>query len=231
MELPEELKASILADVTRVPSPTGPQLRRREYVVLALCGALAVVGLFAMERLIGARANPVGRPLVYIVVATAAFVVLAVLATMMAFPRKSMVGPPRAWMLSLAFGAPLVVLGVLLALNVGFEHTRAMCVNAAGNPRIGFVCLDVTLILGAFPVLALLFARRAGLSVRPVETGLGIGLSVGAWTGVGVTLTCECTNSTHVAIGHVLPVIALAALGGFIAYVASRRANRSPRSI
>lgn len=223
MELPEDLRASVLADIAREPSPTAPQLRRGEYGALALCVVLAVVGMFAMERLVGARAMPQGRPDVYIVLATAAFAVLALVASLFAFGRKSMVGPPLSTTLLLTFGAPALVLGVLLVLTYFvFPETRAQCVNAGGKPRIGFVCMDLTLALGAVPVLALVFARRLGMSLFPLQAGLGTGLAVGAWTGVGMTLSCECTNPEHVALGHVMPMVALAVVGGVTAWLLSR---------
>lgn len=221
-----ELKASILSDLERSPSPTRSQVRRGAMAALGFCGLLAVVGVFAMQRLIGARAMEAvnrGRADLYVVIATAAFALLALAATMIALPRKSMLGPPRIVTAAVAFGAPVLLLGMLMALNGFFPHANLTCVTAANSPRAGFVCMDVSLLLGVFPVLALIFARRGGLSVRPFEAGIGTGLAVGAWTGVGVTLSCECTNSSHVALGHVLPMVLLAVFGGVVAWWSSRR--------
>lgn len=38
-------------------------------------------------------------------------------------------------------------------------------------------------------------------------------VAMGAWTGVAISLSCECTNPSHVALGHVLPTVLLSLFG------------------
>ena len=211
--LPDELKAEILADAAQTPSPTRRTVRRGVWLAVAFCGLVAYVGFEAMGRVAW-----FGRSSAYIGLAAAAFSVVAVAATLFALPRRSMFGPPLRATLAVAFIAPTLIMGALLVLNQQYPGTSLACAK-----RVGLVCMDLMFTLGAFPIVALLLAQKRGLALRPLQAGFGTGIAVGAWTGVGITLSCECTHASHVALGHVLPILILAAFGAVAAWWIARR--------
>jgi hypothetical protein len=65
------------------------------------------------------------------------------------------------------------------------------------------------------PLLAFLFVRRRSDPVHPMTTGAAIGAASGAWGALAIEFHCSMTYLAHVVVGHILPVVALAALGAW----------------
>ena len=80
----------------------------------------------------------------------------------------------------------------------------------------GCKCLVLTLLLAAAPLAALVFSRRASDPVHPRATGAALGAAAGAWAAVAIDLRCAYGTLEHVAFGHALPVVLLAALGAWL---------------
>ncbi len=79
--------------------------------------------------------------------------------------------------------------------------------------RIGFKCLRLTLLMGIFPLVALLFSRRRTDPTHPRIAGLAAGASVGLCAAFFVDAWCPVAYVPHFLLGHILP-IALLALAG-----------------
>src|SRR5262249_36973148 len=77
----------------------------------------------------------------------------------------------------------------------------------------GAVCLVLTMVLGASPLLALAFSRRDSDPTHPRWAGAALGAASGAWAGVLIHLICEYPNTFHVVVGHVVPIALLALVG------------------
>jgi hypothetical protein len=45
-----------------------------------------------------------------------------------------------------------------------------------------------------------------------------MGAVIGVWTAAILHLGCECTNPSHVALGHVLPVALLMGAGAYLGW-------------
>ena len=130
-----------------------------------------------------------------------------------------MLGRPRALLVGAALATPTVLFAWMLVWNLLYPETlRAW----AGRP--GFLCLDFTLAMGAWPLVALVLARRSTDPVHPRATGAALGAMVGAWAGSLIDLNCRIANPAHVALGHVLPVVILVALGAWLGtrFIATR---------
>jgi len=67
--------------------------------------------------------------------------------------------------------------------------------------------------MSALPMASFLFLRR-GIEPRgPWALGAAIGASCGASAGVLVDLWCPLTDTRHVLVGHVLPIVILVIVG------------------
>ncbi|MFL5320813.1 MAG: NrsF family protein [Myxococcaceae bacterium] len=194
-----------------LPSPNKREVNRALMTAGAATAVILVGGFVAMGSIFSS-ARWDGRPHDYVLIAGLVWVFVALVATWAAFPGNSLIGRPRIIVLGVGVAVPLVLTVAMVSLTFIYPETANRCVG-----RAGYRCLDITLTLGSLPVLALLFARRAGWSARPRLAGASTGIAIGAWTGVAITLSCECTNPSHVLLGHVLPIVLLALFGTWVA--------------
>ncbi len=203
----DQLKASLLAEVRFIPSPTRRGHRLREAVVL-----FAVLAMYLASYLVvGGYHAASDRPTSFMVVTTMGFVLATFAAIWGVFgDRKSMTGPPLIWMVAVVVGVPLMQLGWVVLGNELFPHSHRACTGRVGN-----VCLDFSLTLGSMPLLLLAAWRRRANVVHPGWAGATLGTAVGAAVGILIHLSCECTGLTHVLRGHILPVALLAIFGAF----------------
>ena len=113
----------------------------------------------------------------------------------------------------MAFASPLLVFGWMLLWNNLFPSTFLGC-----KQRPGFVCLEMLPAIGLLPLLALSILRFRSDPVHPVATGAALGSTVAAWAGVAMDLSCECSQPSHVALGHILPMVLLAGFGALLGW-------------
>jgi hypothetical protein len=118
---------------------------------------------------------------------------------------------PRSVLLLVAAGTPGVLFALMFALAVARPE-----VTAIHPERLGLKCLGLTLAAAVFPLVSLLYVRRASDPVHPALTGAALGSACGASAGIMVELWCPVAAPAHVAFGHVLPIIVLALLGSGI---------------
>ena len=203
-----DLRARVLEAARREPSPP-----RRQVVLanLALVGT-AIAALLSVLLTFGGGLDKDPRPSAFVAGTTLAWACVALLATWIALGRgRSMLGRPRLWLAGAALVTPALLFAWMLVWNALYPETlRAW----AGRP--GFLCLDFTLAMGAWPLVALVLARRSSDPVHPRATGAALGAMVGAWTGSLINLNCRIANPAHVALGHVLPVVILVALASWL---------------
>jgi hypothetical protein len=79
--------------------------------------------------------------------------------------------------------------------------------------RPGFKCLGLSLAAAAGPTAALVRARLRLAPNRPALHGAAIGIAAGSLSWVLVDLWCPVAYLPHLLVGHLLPLIGLAALG------------------
>jgi hypothetical protein len=82
--------------------------------------------------------------------------------------------------------------------------------------RPGFRCLFLGTTIGALPLFAALVSWRRTDPLTPVATGAAFGAGAGLGSAVLVDLWCPVSYVPHLLLGHVLPVVLLAGLGGLI---------------
>jgi hypothetical protein len=106
--------------------------------------------------------------------------------------------------LAVAFLVPLVTYVWMVSWNMRY---------AEPFQRIGYRCLAMTLASGSPLLFAALWLRKRTIAVHPVAGGAALGAAAGAFGGISVDLWCPLTNSPHVLVGHVLPIVVLALVG------------------
>lgn len=99
---------------------------------------------------------------------------------------------------------PFAVLG-WLAL---FQPTEAQ----ASAPT-GWHCHAFTLVLGVASLLAMTIANRRSAPIHATWLGATYGAVAGAWAAVFVAAWCPLFDLPHVILGHVAPILVLAAPG------------------
>ncbi len=200
------LLARLRAETAAHPPLTRAQRRGR---ALAVLGAVVALLALALGALGGVHLE--GRPLPYIAGAAAGWLACALAATYFA-AREPHLGPRRSatWAAVLL---PTLLFAWMLGLNFAFPETFAYC---TGRP--GFACLDLNITIGGAVVLAFALLKRDGVVVNRLAFGAGLGAAAGLWSGLIVSLSCECTNPSHIALGHVLPVVLLSTAGGLLTF-------------
>jgi hypothetical protein len=173
---------------------------------------LAITVLFVLGFAAEGWIHWSGRPVPYILGTAAGWAVTAALVSWIALGRgRSMIGRSRRVLWLTAIGAPTALFGWMLLWNLLYPQTLKVCTG-----RIGLVCLDMSLAIAALPLFALALWRARFDDVHPGATGAALGAAMGAWAGFTIDLSCECTNPSHILLGHVLPVLLLIAAGYWI---------------
>jgi hypothetical protein len=164
-------------------------------------------GVMAVLQLGTATAGRPGTSGGWIVVGT---LVLATAATSLALPsRRSMLSPPRGRLLAVAIGAPLLVGAWLMIWGTTYADPFV---------RFGWRCLVLTAGTAPWPFLALYRASHRLDPQHPRLTGAALGSAAGVWGAVLAESWCPLTAADHVLVGHVLPLVFLAAVGAGIGY-------------
>ena len=195
----------------RAETSARPPLTRAQRRLRAAGVAAAVLGMMSLAFLALGGAHLEGRPLHYIAGAAAGWLVCALVSTAL-LARRPHEGPrPRvAWA---ALVLPLLLFAWMLGLNFAYPETFASC---TGRP--GFACMDLNITIGGAVVLAFALLKRDGVVIHRLAFGAGLGAAAGLWSGLIVSLSCECTNPSHIALGHVLPVVLLSAAGALLTF-------------
>ena len=207
VDLPGDLKARILKQASLVPAPTRRTEVRRAALLIA--GSLAVaLAIFFLRG--GVRVT--GRPTSLIVGTSLGTAAVAAVGTWLALGRRrSMLGRSSMALCVMAFVTPLALLFWKVVWSAQFP--------AGLDPwpsRIGFRCLNLSLLMGVFPLLALLFVRRRTDPTHPRIAGLAAGASVGLCVALFVDMWCPVAYVPHFLLGHILPIALLAIAGLWI---------------
>lgn len=202
--LPVDLKQKVLEAARREPSPPRRAVLVRTAVLLATAAASALGVLFAIG---GVRAAP--RPASLIVATAGGAAAIALAALLFSFGRgRSMLGRPRALLLAMVVGTPVA----LFAWKVLWSACYAdMMVDWPA--RVGYRCLHHSLEISAVPLLVFVVLRRRSDPTHPGATGAALGVATGACAWVLIDLWCPVAWPHHLLIGHVLPLLLLAACG------------------
>jgi hypothetical protein len=200
---PSSMKERVLAAARRHPSP--PRRRGLPRGLLAVAAALAMAAVYAAW---GDYGHVGGRPVetsAWIVVGLAA---LAVTTTWLVLPPpRSMLPPPTVRLVAVAIGVPVIVGAWLVGWHAAYADPFA---------RFGLRCFALTLALAPWPFVALAVAAPRVFPDRPWTLGAALGSAAGVWAAVVVELWCPLADPQHVAIGHVTPLVVLAALGALL---------------
>lgn len=207
----DALKARVLESVRQHPVPS----RTDRTPIAAGLAVLAAAGMYAMlqgvPRLfgeVGGTVHAIGRPLSSGTGILAGTIALAIAGTWIVLPfRRSMLSPPRAILLGVALGVPLLVGAWLVLWHGTYDDPFT---------RTGWRCFGLTVLTAPWPFLALAYASRRMEPRFPGTAGAALGAVAGAWAAVMVELWCPLSVQQHVLIGHVLPLAALSAVGAAI---------------
>jgi hypothetical protein len=206
--LDPELRGRVLADAKNVPSPGRAAVVRSNAATLAI-GAAVVLVVFA---LIGG-ADMTTRPREFLALTLFGWTAIALLATWAGFGRgRSMLGRSAYVLLTVAL---VTGPGLLLWMMMG----TSMYPGAVGYPaslRVHLACFLSTALMAIGPFAALAAVRRGSDPRHPRASGAALGATAGAWAGVMIDLHCPVSDSMHVAMAHVLPVLLFAAAGALI---------------
>ncbi len=204
----QDLKARILESARATRSAPRPASRVHAWLVLPSSTIVAAVLFFAFDGLHHGE----GRPSWFYVASALGWMAVAALSLWGAFGRGgSALGRSRPWLTAVVVGTP----ALLFAMMFGFAVVHPE-VTMLHPERLGLKCLGLTVAGAVFPLLSLAFLRRGSDPVHPVATGAALGAACGAAAGVMVELWCPVAAPRHVAVGHILPIAIVSALGALM---------------
>jgi hypothetical protein len=203
-----ELKARILAAARTTPSATRSPTLVSTRLLVPVAAVLAGCLYFAFDGLHHGQGRPPG-----FLSATVAVWIGAALVSLWSVvgASRSPTGRPRAWLLAVALGMPVLVL--ILVVGVSFVASVTASAPLLETHRPGLRCLVMTVAAAVVPVLGFLFVRRGSDPLHPAAHGAAIGASFGAYAGIMVCFWCPDPSPFHAALGHVAPLLLLALLG------------------
>jgi len=209
-----DLRARVLAEAARTPSPTRDAHKRR-VLLLAAIGAVATVTLFVVMG----GMSPGTRP-VEMIAFTVGFglVAAAVMTRLSSGQPRSMLGRPRTVLLTaVVVTAPILAVAALCA-TMAWPAAAAEHVDGGAH----LACGAISVLQGALPLIALLLPRRGTDPVHPAITGAALGMTAGAWTVVMAYLRCPHAAAMHCVVAHVVPTLILTALGAVLGWLLLR---------
>jgi hypothetical protein len=212
-----DLKARILAEARRQPSPSRAQVVARSAPLLASAVAVPLAVFVAVGAV---RMGP--RP--SLLIATTAFGTLAIaLAALWAAVGRGgqMIGRSTLQLVATALLAPAAFFVWKIVWSRQFAH---MADAVARRP--GFRCLALTIVLAAWPFAVLALLRRGSDPTHPRALGAALGVASGAAAAVLVDLWCPVGYPGHVLLGHLVPIVAL----GLAGVLVGQRLIALPRS-
>jgi hypothetical protein len=207
MNPPPYIKTQLLESLARTSSPTRAQRQSQSRWLWMSAAAFMVVVFLSFG---GVHAAP--RPTPFILGTTFGWLALAVLCVAKVLPAGSSPVPPRPLRLILTIVlVPVCALVWMLLWNQLYPETLAPWIG-----RPGFRCLGLTLFMAGWPLLAMALSRRQTAPAHAGIIGAALGVGVGACAGLLVQLYCPIANPAHAALGHLLPLLILAAVGGVL---------------
>ena len=203
-----DLKQRVLAAAGNAPAPTrGQVLRARAW--LFGCGVVGALAIFFVKG--GLRVT--ARPPSLVALTSLGTAVLAGAGMFVLFTRgRSMLGRPRLALL----GAALLSTAAFLAWKYGVSSYYGLTERWPTRP--GFRCLALSISMGALPLCAALLSSRRAAPLTPIATGAAFGAGAGLGSTVLVDLWCPVAYLPHLLVGHVLPIVVLAVLGGALGW-------------
>jgi hypothetical protein len=231
-----DLRARVLDAVRREPAPSRPVEARRRAALVAL--GFAAAGVIAIVKRCLDASNPHGRhlwhvvadggvptqdrPLGFVVMLELVWLLVAAAATWVGITRgRSMLGRSAASKIAVAAITPVALVVTWLAVAVVWLRdvlplAWLEVMDEAPALQVHTNCALASILYAVGPLLAFLAMRRHRDPVSPRQAGAAIGAVAGAWGAVVHFPFCECTSPLHMALGHVLPVVILAAVGALV---------------
>jgi len=201
----DHLRARVLAEIAKAPSPTRDVVARRSRTVV-LVGAVVTALAFVAMGGVRPGARPLEMLLLSVGVALASAVVLLYVVRP---PSGSMLARPRAVVLvASAAAAPVLAVAAVV--------TALVWPGLASEPvltRIHVACGAMTVAQGLVPLAALFLTRRGSDPVHPVVSGAALGMAAGALAATMAYARCPHAAVAHCLAAHVAPALLLAALG------------------
>ena len=221
----DDLKARVLVSVQRVPAPTRDRARRATLLILLGAAAIAT----SLYQTLGGADHGSGRPQEFFLESISVWVVAALVSVWVAVGKgRAPMGRPRPWLIAVAAGMPLFIFLTTLAL--GGATAAGNQALATVDPRPGAKCFAMTIAAAAVPLFALLFVRRRSDAVHSMAHGAALGAAFGTFAGVWVCSWCPDASPRHIALGHVVPLVALSLAGAVFGrrLLASRAGSAEP---
>lgn len=203
-----ELRTRILEEAKKTPAPTRAEHQKRVAIVVTIGTLATAVLFFAM----GGFAK--GTRPVELVGFTAGFALLsAVILTRLSRPRRSSPLPQARSVLVTACiaAAPVLAVSVLAATMMWPDHA-----DDDVSMKSHVACAVMTILQGVLPLVVLIVPRRGSDPVHPVITGAALGMTAGAWTAAMAYLRCPHAAASHCILAHVVPTLALTAIGALL---------------
>jgi hypothetical protein len=203
----QDLKARILEAARQQPAPTRKQVATRATLTLAAAVALPVIAFFVVGAI-----RPGPRPWSLIIATAAGSFGIALASLWTAFGRGGqMVGRARARLIAMSIAAPVTFVLWKVLWSGQYDHMMD-----AWPTRPGFRCFGLTMLFAALPFVALASIRRRSDPSHPRTLGAALGVATGTCAAVLVDLWCPVAHPGHLALGHVLPIAILAAIGVWV---------------
>lgn len=205
---PPPLRPELLDEVLELleasPSPDRRTSRWFRAGLAMACIVLAGMVFFAYGGLRGGG----HRPVALILATTLGSALIAGLALWLSAGQRSMFTRPMGVLLAALVGTPIA----LFTWKIGWSASVPGALDAWPG-RIGVPCLQISMLSGIGPLLALIWLGRHDEPNYPGLLGAVFGVVAGACAWVVTDLWCPVGHVDHLLLGHVLP-LALFALAG-----------------
>jgi len=202
-----ELKQRILEATWMEPAMTRSTVRRRAWLLLGACTAIALEIFFSFGGF-----RQYDRPSPLVLWTALGWGAAASAASWIGMGRgRSRMGRTYGTLISVLVAVPLL----LFAWKIGVTFVLAPMMLKPWPGREGFRCLGLSIATALPLLLALLVLCRRTDPVHPALAGSVLGIAAGVFAGTLVDLWCPVAFVPHVLLGHILPLVLVAAAGAW----------------
>lgn len=203
-----DLKRRVLAAVRAEPAPTQTAVRQGAWLALAAAATIAVAIFVHFGGI-----RQFDRPTVLVVWTCLGWSAAASAAAWIGMGRgRSMLGRTTAVLITAIVAIPAAV----LAWKIGVTVLLAPQMMEPWPSRPGFRCLGLSIAMAVPLLLAFVMLRRRSDPVHPGVAGGAFGVTAGVFAGTLVDLWCPIAYVPHVLLGHILPLVVVAAFGAWL---------------
>jgi hypothetical protein len=208
---PADLQQKLRAAMASEPEPQRTRIGPR----IALGITIAVLGAVSVSLRMRPDAAEISATWFFSTIAGA--LVLAIVAVALSMlPGKRGLGSPVTWLAVVVTLTPAIYAAITMIAPMKPPDAISAFTSFAEVVKGAWPCFLMSVGVGGFAGIGLLWALRNAVAVAPRLRGAALGAAAGAWSGLALHIHCPMFERGHIMVGHFVPILIFAIVGALV---------------